>query len=305
MIIKGIGINGHPSLWQGDLKIFEEDLSFAQEIGFDYVEIPPHGLDVICGGKLNYKRLEKVKEIMGRYKLKYNVHAPDILSLMDNEREELHKNLFFNVLEFSKEIGSNLIVYHAGWVTNDIAKNKELFEKLKEKERESLAYFADIAMDYGIIISVENSNVDLNIIQGKIFCYGTNIYDLIDQIEKIGKPNVGITLDIGHGYIASKYLKYDFFSAIKSAEKFINNIHLHDNFGAINDIKENIPYMYRFNYGLGDLHLPLGWGEIPFEKIFPIIKPNFVYITLELEPRHRDEYKNSLDFAKKLCNLFL
>jgi sugar phosphate isomerase/epimerase len=304
MIIKGIGINGHPSLWQGDLKIFEEDLKFAQEIGFDYIEIPPHGLDVICGGKLNYKRLEKVKEIMGRYKLKYNVHAPDILSLMDNEREELHKNVFFNVLEFSKEIGANLIVYHAGWVMSDIAKNKELFERLKEKERESLAYFADIAMDYGIMISVENSNVDLNIIQGKIFCYGANIYELIDQIEKIGKSNVGITLDIGHGYIASKYLKYDFLSAIKSAEKFINNIHLHDNFGAINDIRENIPYMYRLNYGLGDIHLPLGWGEIPFEKIFSIIKPNFVYITLELEPRHRDEYKNSLDFAKKLCNLF-
>jgi sugar phosphate isomerase/epimerase len=306
MKIRGIGINGHPSWWRGDLKIFEEDLKLAQEVGFDYMEIPPHGLDVICGRKLNYKRLEKIKEIMGRYKLKYNVHAPDLLNFMDEEREELHKEVFFQVLEFSKEIGANLVVYHSGWVTSEVAKNKELFEKLKAKERESLAYFADIARDYGILLSVENSNIDLNIIQGKIFCYGINIYDLVDQIEKIDKPNVGITLDIGHGYIASKYIiNYDFLSAIKRAKKFINNIHLHDNFGTVNDIKENIPYMYRIIYGWGDLHLPLGWGNIPFGKIFSIIRPNFTYITLELESRHRDEYKNSLEFAKKLCNLFL
>lgn len=301
--IKGIGINGHPSLWQGDLKIFEEDLKFSQEVGFDYMEIPPHGLDVIVGGRINYKRLEKIKEIMEKYNLKYNVHVPDLLNLMDEKHESIQKEIFYSVLEFTKEINGELIVYHAGRINGEAAKNKDLLERLKEKERESLKEFADEARKLGIIISIENSSVDLSIIKGENFSYGVYIEELVKQVEKINKPNVGITIDLGHGYIASKYLGYDFESSIKKAEKYINNIHLHDSFGIANNINEKIPYMYKVIYGLDDLHLPLGWGDLPFEKIFSMIKPDFTYITLELEPRHRDEYKESLKFAKKLANL--
>lgn len=304
-LVKGIGINGHPSLWQGNLEIFEEDLKFSKEVGFDFMEIPPHGLDVIIGGKINYKRLERIKEIMKKYDLKYNVHAPDSLNLMDEKYRSIQKEVFYSVLDFTKEIGGELIVYHAGRVKGEIAKDKYTLEKLKEEEREILKEIAEESEKKGIIISIENSNVDIKIIRGEEFSYGVFIEDLVDQVEKINKSNVGITIDLGHGFISSKYLKYDFFSSIKRAEKYINNIHLHDCFGTVNDIDGQIPYMYKIIYGLDDLHLPLGWGEIPFEEIFSMIKPNPLYLTLELEIRHKDEFKNSLFFVKKLSNLFL
>ncbi len=303
-IIKGIGINGHPSLWQGDLKIFEEDLKFSQEVGFDFMEIPPHGLDVILGGKINYKRLERIKEIMGKYKLRYNVHAPDSLNLMERKYRSIQKEVFYSVLEFTKEIGGELIVYHAGRVGGENVKDKDALEELKGEEREVLREIAEEAEKLGIIISIENSNVDLDIIKGEDFSYGIYIEELVDQVEKINKPNVGITIDLGHSYISSKYLGYDFEGSIKRGERYINNIHLHDCFGIVNDLDKKIPYMYKIIYGLDDLHLPLGWGNIPFEEVFSIIKPKFSYLTLELEVRHRDEYKESLLFAKKLCNLF-
>jgi len=304
-IVKGIGINGHPSFWQGDLKAFEEDLKFAQEVGFDYMEIPPHGLDVIVGGKINYKRLEKIKEIMKKYNLKYNVHAPDLLNLMDEKYESIQKEVFYSVLEFTKEINGELIVYHAGRIYGEVIKDKELLERLKEKERENLKEIADEAKKLGIIISVENSNVDLGIISGEYYSYGVYIDELIEQVEKINRQNVGITIDLGHGYIASKYFGYEFESTIKRAEKYINNFHLHDNFGIANEIDNRIPYMYKVIYGLDDLHLPLGWGRIPFEKIFSIVRPDSCYLTLELEVRHKEEYRESFLYAKNLCGLFL
>ena len=49
------------------------------------------------------------------------------------------------------------------------------------------------------------------------------------------------------------------------------HLHVHDSFGNLNN-------MYTYNesedlsYGFGDLHLPLGWGDIPFDKIFEEVK---------------------------------
>jgi sugar phosphate isomerase/epimerase len=61
--------------------------------------------------------------------------------------------------------------------------------------------------------------------------------------------------------------------------------------------------MFQLIYGLGDLHLPPGWGDLPLGKIFSNLKISQAFMTLEIHPRYKDEYVESLKAAKYLASL--
>ena len=57
-------------------------------------------------------------------------------------------------------------------------------------------------------------------------------------------------------------------------------------------------------YGQGDIHLPLGWGDIPFKKIFSDIQfPSNIILNFELSLRYERYYKKNFDIAKELIKL--
>lgn len=301
--IRSIGINGNPSMWEGDLNRFRDSLAFFESVGFDHIEIPPHGLDVIIGGKVNTKRLSKIKEITREFRLNYTVHAPDFLNLMDDKNPELHRSVFIASLEFTSEIGGKLLVYHAGRVPIEYANDKVRMDELKAMERESLREFSLLASRYDIFIGVENSDVDPSITFGKMYAYGACIDKLVDQVSEIARPNVGITFDFGHARVASTYFGFDYLSSIKLASPYINSLHIYDSFGRPNGLDARLPYIFQIVYGLDDLHLPLGWGDIPFEEIFANLKIPQSFMTIELNPRYKDEYEESLKIARRLASL--
>ena len=301
--VKSIGINGHPSMWNGNLKLFEDSLAFFESTGFTHIEIPPHGLDIIMGGKINRERLERIRGIVQRFNLNYTVHAPDFLNLMDTVNSELHRSVFDASLEFTAEIGGKLLVYHAGRVPAEYAEDEVLIEELKAKERELLREFSDLASRSNILIGVENPNVDSDIVFGKIYTYGAFIDKLVDQVSKIARPNVGITFDFGHARVASTHFGFDYFSSIELASPYINSLHVYDSFGRPNNVDRELPYMFQLIYGLGDLHLPPGWGDLPLGKIFSNLKISQAFMTLEIHPRYKDEYVESLKAAKYLASL--
>ena len=58
------------------------------------------------------------------------------------------------------------------------------------------------------------------------------------------------------------------------------------------------------SYGQGDLHLPLGWGDIPFEKIFTEVKfPDKLNLNFELPERYLKYFKENIKEAKRLIEL--
>lgn len=61
-MIKGIGINIDTKRINGSITRFENELAFFQSVGFDYVELPPAGLDVIYWGKIREKQVGRVKK---------------------------------------------------------------------------------------------------------------------------------------------------------------------------------------------------------------------------------------------------
>ena len=114
MQIKGIGINVDSSNIDGDLDLLEETLGNFQDIGFNYAEIPVHGVDAIFKGKLNWLQTRVIIDILKEFQLKYTVHGPDLLNLMDSRNFKLQKEIFKSGIEFANAIGAEIFVYHSG-----------------------------------------------------------------------------------------------------------------------------------------------------------------------------------------------
>ncbi|HEY66706.1 MAG: hypothetical protein DRI79_01570 [Chloroflexi bacterium] len=331
MAIKGIGINAHASRLDGSLEILEHDLAHFQRIGFDYVEIPVHGVDAILNGRLNLRQMKRIKEVLARFpRLKYTVHCSNWLNLMEAEEFPLHRSIFEASIDFAGEIEAEILVYHSGKVElgdeylGQAAFTRELLsipdrafvEERERVERETLAELAEIAERKGVTICVENADprvdeeavwelarrvrvngVDLfyRIAPGgdiAVYNYGGVLEHLVRQIEVVGRDNVGITLDVGHAYIASIYYGFDFLDAISLAKPFVKHIHAHDNFGKPAGLDRR--QIILVAEGKGDLHMPVGWGGIPYREVFSRLQGYEGIILLELKPRYGPYLEDAL-----------
>jgi len=344
MQIRGIGINIDSSAINGDLYLLENALGNIQDNGFDYAEIPVHGVDAILNGKLNWLQTGAIVDILKRFKLKYTVHGPDLLNLMDSRNFKLQKGIFKSGIEFTNAIGAEIFVYHSGKILlsgenkgealgqNQVLKmlSPEKIDKLKNREIRTLQEFASFAKDLGVTIAIENANPELAeesfwelskhssnsiIFPSSVFDlrtskpfflrkigkynYGTKIEDLVEQVKKINRENVAITLDFGHAYIASRYYSFNFLDSIELALPYIKHVHIHDCFGkpGISCEERDINLI---PFGMGDMHMPVGWGEIPYDKIFQLLKNYNGILCLELKPRYSNFYGYSLQRVKEL-----
>ena len=344
MYTKGIGINIDSPTIDGDLDLFEKALGDFQDIGFDYVEIPVHGVDAIFKGRLNWLQTRVITDILKKFKLKYTVHGPNLLNLMDPSNFQLQKDIFKSGIEFTNAIGAEIFIYHSGKIPlqeeikgEGIRKSSFLklpsprkIERLKKIEIKILQELASLAKDLGVTIAIENISPDVeeesiwelskrfnndetlppSVLTPKTpkptflreiskYNYGTKVEELVDQVKKIDRENVGITLDFGHAYLSSKYYHFKFLDSVKLALPYIKHVHIHDNFG-----KPKVSYEEQdinlIQFGIGDLHMPVGWGVIPYNEIFRLLKNYDGVLCLELKPRYKRFYGYSLQRVKEL-----
>jgi sugar phosphate isomerase/epimerase len=108
-------------------------------------------------------------------------------------------------------------------------------------------------------------------------------HDLIPVVQRI--PNLGITLDVGHGQLLAS--RNTSFEIIKELSVFIRHVHVHDNLGG-SGVKD-------------DLHLALGDGVIDFRAIFSALLESGYDRTITLEVESRD-LKRSLEKLKAVIS---
>ena len=285
MRIKGIGINAHPALIDGEIDKLEQDLRFLQNTGYDYVEIPVEAIDVIYGGKLLPRRMRDLKVLLDSCELRYTVHAPLSLDLRDSENLDVQKKLFKASLDFTEKIGAGIFVYHYERNTQDPRLEDALYQGMLE--------MADYAHDRKIDICVENIEID-------------TVQNVVDFVRKVGRNSVGMTLDLGHAYLAANYFGFDFLKAVKSAEPYIRHIHVNDNFGRFEQMRlvsyeqyKLLPYRKQLALGKGDLHLPPGWGEVPWEAALELLDDYEGLLILEYyHHRYRPEAREILESVR-------
>jgi sugar phosphate isomerase/epimerase len=240
----GLSIRGGPQR--------DEELALARRLGYDAVEISMDGTGMIFGGRLHRPMLRRALDEFGRHDFVYSVHSPSSLDLRDRANREVQLALAQATLQFCREVGGRVLVIHFERRSADPAEEAAFVE--------AILRLSDEAGD--VTLGVENIEVE-------------RIEPVIECVRRIDRPNVGMTLDVGHAYLAAAHYGFDSGAAINAALPYVRHIHMNDNFGRYDPLRLENFTLYRtqtpadtFPLGKGDLHLPVGWGTLPLDRVF-------------------------------------
>ena len=177
------------------------------------------------------------------------VHAPKEGNPFDIEQLE---RLFFpkilRLLDACRELFAPLLTMHFWMDSRFIPK------KVRDQKREILRNMAQEGRQRGVQLCLENLSESPEDIRSLL----------------TGCPELGLTLDIGHGEILSPHNRSLDFLELWSER--IYHVHAHDNHGG--DRVED------------DLHLPIGEGKIDFPSIFQALGQAGYRKTVTLEIPH-------------------
>jgi sugar phosphate isomerase/epimerase len=137
---------------------------------------------------------------------------------------------------------------------------------------------------------------------GNLLAYGADPRALAEQLRKIDHPAIGGCLDFGHAYLSAPVLGFDYLDAIEAFSEQVWHLHLHDNFG-IPDHRCYDDPGDRVALGIGDLHMPMGWGGIPWADLLPRMRfRSGTCALIELNGRYRTVEGRVAATARALSN---
>ncbi len=241
------------------------DVDFAIKHNFDWLEIC---FDWQQNFNLPKNIPGKIRILSSKHNLKIIVHTPYYLptaTILPELKKAVIENITKAIL-FAKSVNSDRITIHPGFYEMPTPAKKLNNIALIKNLEEIVA----IAQKENINICLENFNNDTGLLCVELEEF-KNTLSLI--------KNIKATLDVGHAN-TSKTLPAIYFKGI---EKYIMNMHIHDNHGKI------------------DEHNCLGEGVVDFKALFDACKMvgyNGPFI-LELFP-----YKNVLKGKEKLIKIW-
>jgi len=214
----------------------------------DFIELSIEAPEATVPIIIKYKR--EINDLLSNQKTRI-VHFPwffEFPAYYDEIRKSVIKEVN-SILETCTLFDCNKIVIH-GTLPKwfDDNHREEFFEATKN----SLLQLNDKASDLGMQILLEN-----------VFVASFND----EEFEELFKCGFRFCLDIGHAFISGGNEKI--FDYMKKFKRYIMHVHMHDNFG------------------VRDLHLPLGTGRIDLEKVIQKLK-SFYNGTVTLEVHTQD-----------------
>ena len=294
-IISAIGFCNRTG--KGDLTTLDASLREIADTGADACEIGIYGEEIVSGGRIIEDRTRRVAEIARQYDFKkLSLHGQIVSNFMDREHLHLQKKVVRAMLELCDRLGAGILVHHSGAALLAEGENGADLDKM---ERDALAEMADVARGYGVRIALEN------IFTTESGQYRQTPSEVAATVRAIGSDNVVALIDFSHAYIESTFRNLDFREQLRAMAPVTGHLHVHDSFG--------LPYsMKRFYHpaeatalGIGDLHLPIGWGDIAWEDIFAELTflPDTTLIMEIGAERFLDQQPASLERARGLAAL--
>jgi len=310
MHITHISINGDGGRLSGSVATLAEDLAYFQQCGYPAVELSSTGLDVILNGRIFQPQLDRVRAVSERFPLTYTLHPPNRLNLAFGSDLALDKANFAANLHVCAALGAKVMVYHSGLIALerprmglvDLPTPDELAQAAAQ-EVAALKELMPLAAELGVTVAMENRDphsweVGLLRWLGRApselatFHGGMLVPRIVEQVEAVNHPNLGICLDLAHLFLATNQLGIDYLQAVRQAAPHLRHIHANDNFGRLDDAYDDLGQ--RNPYGEGDLHLPPGWGAIPLADAMRQLPDYTGILVLELRPRYRDRLIEAL-----------
>jgi len=267
-------------------KGLEAGLDHAETKPVDLVELPIFELALMVDGRIQRGALDELKSICGGRGLSYSVHGPIGINLMDHPgRTALHVDVLKASIEITAELGARHLVIHTGVCASG---SRAELDAAYDRQRAALREVAGMAAEHGVVVVVETlptERADLHTALPSRLAY---------ELAQIDHPNIRCCLDVSHAYINCGFHGRDLLEELAPLAPFAEHLHLHDSFGRPNDMR-TVTRAERMAYGLGDLHLPLGWGSIPWNAIFSELDfPKSSVMMLELPPPYAEELDNCI-----------
>jgi sugar phosphate isomerase/epimerase len=240
---------------------------------------------LIFDGELRHRQLADFLGVTRRSGLRFSVHGIGRLNLAYDPRHELCRKIMRAQIELCAAMGATRLVYHSGLQALDevhrgVRATLLTAQELEEGAQREVAAFRDlapIAADAGVIICMENLDPHLwehNLIRN----FGLprseidqhlarlRIGPIVRQLAAINHPSVAMTLDVAHLHLASHDLGFSYCDAVSEAAPWVRHLHVTDNFGRLDagysDERD------RWAFGEADMHMPPGWGIIPYAEVF-------------------------------------
>jgi sugar phosphate isomerase/epimerase len=278
----------------GDLTHLEASLARIVELGADVAELGLCGEDLIAGGRVLEARAKRLADICAKFPLRYTVHGLIVSNFMDARNLDFQMAAAKAMLELCSRVGSTILVHHSGHAPTG---PRRVLVGYDQMQQDALTELADAAGEHGVRIALEN-----------IFAVDDNEYrqmpsEVAATIEAINHPNLVATIDFSHAYIETSRVGASLINEVKAMAPFAGHLHVHDSFGRPYTMSKFYMPSEAVALGIGDLHLPLGWGDLPFETIFDQIDPlPGTALILEIGERFDADRAESLERARALAD---
>ncbi|WP_438754195.1 TIM barrel protein [Pararhizobium sp. O133] len=291
-IIAGVGFNtvskdGHAESIVGDLKHYSD-------IGADYAELCMGTIDVLSGGKVIPGRLAALTAVTRQFPLKYSVHGLVSSNFMHSATLRHQIETVKGFLQVCDAVGSRVLVHHTGFVSPDRPADRAGAD---EREFDALAEVAEVAAKYDVRIMLENI---FTVQAGE---YRKSPTQVAQTVRTLNHPNIAGLIDFSHAYIECTYRGLDYLDELRAMAPIANHLHVHDSFGQpAGDMRFFYP-QEASALGVGDIHLPIGWGNIAWDKIFSELTflPGTI-LMMEISGRFRPEQAACLEMARKFAD---
>ncbi len=239
-----------------NFELLRRNLDEASQLGVAFVELSLFGMDLIAGGRIVPAQLRRLKEAIAGRGLGFTAHGPIAINFMQTDNVTRHITVARAAIEAAAELGALHLVLHTGQTA---AQTEAGIEAAFAAQRDAFASLGEIAAKYALVIAVEN------IFASEPGWYTALPSRLAREIEIIGHGHVRGCLDFSHAAITCKAQGADLLTEAKALARVARHLHLHDSFGDPAQLR-TVTRSERVAYGLGDLHLPLGWGCLPWRE---------------------------------------
>ncbi|MBE1237688.1 TIM barrel protein [Phaeovibrio sulfidiphilus] len=253
------------TLYEGQDSALAARLETIAGFGADLAELSMAPLNTVIGGRVNTPRLKSLVPVVSGFPGMLTLHAPLSLSMMDPDHIEAQSIAALSCLDVCATLGAKLLVVHPGWIST--ARFERERSDLMAIERDGLEWLARQAASRGVTVCLENMPVTREVTAGDITTYGLDPVAVAAQVEAVNHPNLRAVIDFSHAYLASRHFGWDLAERVSVLAPLARHLHLHDSFGRPPTHWENLFPGDDVIFGEGDLHLPLGWGDLPFETV--------------------------------------
>jgi sugar phosphate isomerase/epimerase len=323
MHIAGVCINADGEHLGGSLAQLAADLRLFRQCGYDGVELSLHGLDVVSGGRVQHGQLARVRAIVTDFPFAYTVHGPDQVNLAFPQKgrgsesgSTMDRDVFLASLDCCAALGAPVMVYHSGLMALAAAAagleplpGDDELERAREREVAGLRELMPLAAERGVVVAMENRDPHpweiaalrhFGLPPEQLVKYhaGMSIPSLVAQVEGVGHPNLGLTLDFGHLFLAANHMGFDFLDAIRLAAPYVRHLHVSDNWGRLGGAYDSLNH--RIPFGEGDVHMPPGWGAVPHVEALKQLADYEGFFVLEIRPRFHEHLAAGLEAMRHI-----